>query len=300
MNEAKIVPTPLLEITYRETGPKDAPTILLLHGWPDDATTWSTIGSVLAKNGFRTIAPWLRGFGRTVFRDPATPRTGNAGVLAIDAIALMDALAIENFIAVGHDWGSNIVEALAVGWPKRVKAIAQLSSPPRVGGVQTSPFWHAQLQWYHWFQATKRGAAAVRADHKGFAKIMWDNWSPKGWYTEEEFDRVANSWTSEDWAEVTIHSYRVRWDEADPDPSSLEIEEAIKQTKKLSLPALYIQGEQDGVNPPEVSAHVHEKFAGPFERILLPGVGHFPTREAPEVVADALLHFLESLSAQKT
>lgn len=121
---------------------------------------------------------------------------------------------------------------MAVVCPDRVRAIAQLSSPPRLGGVKTPPFQHAQLDWYHWFQATKRGAAAVKADPIGFGKIMWDNWAPKGWYTSEEFAEVSQTWMNPDWADVAIHSYRARWDEAEPDPSSEKIEEAVKRTKK--------------------------------------------------------------------
>ncbi len=158
--------------------------------------------------------------------------------------------------------------------------------------MPTPPFWHAQRQWYHWFQATERGAQAVRDDRKGFAHIMWENWAPEGWFDEATFDAVARSFENPDWVDVTLHSYRARWDEAEPDPSSVWLEDKVKATKTLSLPALFFQGEVDGVNPPPVSESVAEKFTGPFERILLPGVGHFPTREAPDAVAERLImHF---------
>jgi pimeloyl-ACP methyl ester carboxylesterase len=160
--------------------------------------------------------------------------------------------------------------------------------------MPTPPFKHAQLQWYHWFQATKRGAAAVKANPIGFAQIMWENWSPAGWFTQEEFDRTALSWENADFADVTLHSYQARWDEAEPDPDSLELEQLVKSTKTLSLPVLYIQGDADGVNPPYVSEHVYEKYTSYFERVVLPGVGHFPTREAPEILAAYLLKFLRN------
>jgi pimeloyl-ACP methyl ester carboxylesterase len=281
--------TPDLEIAYSDAGPADGPVVLLLHGWPDDASTWDEVAALLNAAGFRTIAPTLRGFGDTRFRSSHTARTGNSGVLAYDAIALMDVLGIKAFCVAGHDWGSNMAEALAVGWPKRVKRIAMLSSPSRLGGMATSPFEQAQRQWYHWFQATKRGAEAVRADPKGFAHIMWLNWAPAGWFDEATFERVAKSFENPDWVDVTVHSYRARWDEAKPDPKSRKLEKKIKATKQLSLPALYVQGEVDGVNPPSASRHVPEKFSGPFEMLVLPGVGHFPTREAPEAVAKALI-----------
>ena len=162
-----------LEIAYTDHGPPDGPPVLLLHGWPDDASTWDLVALQLNAAGFRTLTPTLRGFGQTRFRNAGARRTGNSGRLALDAIALMDALNIKRFVVAGHDWGSNTAEAMAVGWPKRVRRMAMLSTPSRLGGLPTPPFEQAQRQWYHWFQATGRGADAVRADPKGFARIMW-------------------------------------------------------------------------------------------------------------------------------
>ena len=220
-----------LIIDYRETGARDAPAILLIHGWPDDASTWDAVAPALDEAGFRVIVPTLRGFGATRFADAAAPRTGNSAMLAIDAIALMDALGIERFMVAGHDWGSNTAEALAVGWPERIVRLAMLSTPPRLGGMPTPPFEQAQRQWYHWFMATARGAQAVRDDRKGFAHIHWVNWSPPGWFDEATFARVARSFDNPDWVDVTLHSYRARWDEAEPDPRSQWLEDKVKATQ---------------------------------------------------------------------
>ncbi|RYY29186.1 MAG: alpha/beta hydrolase [Sphingobacteriaceae bacterium] len=286
--------TDLLNIAYLEQGADDRQVVLLLHGWPDDASTWNEVMPQLMAAGYRVIAPWLRGFGETSFNKENTPRTGNSGILALDAIALMDALNIEEFAVIGHDWGANIAESLAVGWPKRVNRMALISTPPRLGGMPTPPFKHAQLEWYHWFQATKRGQDAVKADPVGFAHIMWENWSPKGWFDEATFNQVAQSWKNKDFVAVTLHSYQSRWDEAEPDAKSVKLEKEVKSTQTLNLPTLYIQGEADGVNPPYTSENVHQKFTGYFKRILLPGVGHFPSREAPDLLAGYLIEFLKS------
>jgi pimeloyl-ACP methyl ester carboxylesterase len=286
------VKTRCLQIVYRDDGPPNGLPVLLLHGWPDDSSTWDGIIPILNDAGLRTITPTLRGFGETRFLSSATPRTGNSAVLAIDAIEMLDVLGIQRFSVAGHDWGSSIAETLAVGWAPRVDRIAMLSSPSRLGGLSTPPFWHARLQWYHWFQATQRGAQAVRDDRKGFARIMWETWSPKGWFDDAIFDRVAASFDNPDWVDVTLHSYRSRWDEAEPDSSSQWLDDKVKETKALTLPTIYFQGELDGVNPPVVSEKIAGKFTGPFERIVLTGIGHFPTREAPATVAERLVqHF---------
>lgn len=287
-----MIATAGLDIACQDHGPADGPVVLLLHGWPDDASTWDAVTPSLTAQGLRVIVPTLRGFGGTRFRSDATPRTGNSGVLAMDAVALMDALRVERFAVAGHDWGSNVAEALAVGWPRRVERIAMLSTTSRLGGAATAPFEQAQRQWYHWFMATARGAAAVRNDRRGFARIMWVNWSPAGWFDEATFDKVAASFDNPDWVDVTLHSYRARWDEAPPDPGSVWLEDKVKATRQLALPTLYFQGGVDGVNPPQVSETIAAKFTGPFERIVLPGVGHFPPREAPQIVGARLAaHF---------
>ena len=278
-----------LSIAYHDDGPHDGSVVLLLHGWPDDASTWDEVKPALNRAGLRTITPLLRGFGQTRFASREAPRTGNSGIHAIDQIALMDALGIERFSVAGHDWGSNIAEALAVGWPERVERIAMLATPPRLGGMPTPPFWHAQLQWYHWFMATARGAEAIEHDRRGFAERHWRNWGPPGWFDEATFARVAKAWDNPDWIEVTLHSYRSRWDEVEPDPRSRWLEDKVKETKALSLPAVYIQGGVDGVNPPAAATTVPGKFSGLFAFVQVHGAGHFVQRERPDAVADALV-----------
>jgi pimeloyl-ACP methyl ester carboxylesterase len=144
------VKTSRLEIAYSEAGPAAGPVLLLLHGWPDDATTWDRVVPSLNAGGFRTIAPTVRGFGATRFLSTAQRRTGNTAMLAVDVMEMLDTLKIEHVSVAGHDWGSNVAEMLAVGWPARIARIAMLSTPSRLGGLKTSPFWHARLQWYHW------------------------------------------------------------------------------------------------------------------------------------------------------
>jgi pimeloyl-ACP methyl ester carboxylesterase len=286
------IQTRLLEIAYRDDGPRDGRVVLLLHGWPDDASTWDAIIPILNEAGLRTIGPTTRGFGETRFLSPETPRTGNTAMLALDAIEMLDGLEVVKFMVAGHDWGANMAEMLAIGWPDRVERIAMLSTPSRLGGLKTPPFWHARLQWYHWLQATKRGAQAVREDPKGFARIMWETWSPKGWFDDAVFQRVSSAFENPDWVDVTLHSYRSRWGEAEPDPASQWLDDRVKATQTLALPTIYFQGECDGVNPPATTERMAEKFTGPFERLVLDGVGHFPTREAPAVVAARLVrHF---------
>src|ERR1035437_3991780 len=112
--------TSLLEVAFRDDGPRDGHVVLLLHGWPDDSSTWDVVIPVLNDAGLRTIAPTTRGFGETRFLSANTPRTGNTAMLVLDAIEMIDALGVAKFSVAGHDWGSNMAETLAVGGPDRV------------------------------------------------------------------------------------------------------------------------------------------------------------------------------------
>ncbi|MES2253420.1 MAG: alpha/beta hydrolase [Pseudomonadota bacterium] len=285
--------TDRLSISYRDTGPRHGKAVLLLHGWPDDSSTWDAVAEKLNVGGLRTVIPNLRGFGETRFLSETEMRTANSGVLAMDAVALMDGLGIETFSVAGHDWGSNIAEALAVGWPDRVDGIAMLSTPTQLGGSPVPAARHARPEWWsRWFHAGGRGANRVRKDRKGFAHAMWKNWSPPGWFDEETFDQVARSFENPDWVDVTLHAYRTRWGEASPDADSIWLEDMMRETRSLSLPALVFQGAEDGIIRPEATQRIADKFDGPFEYVLMPDVGHFPTREAPDMVGDMLTeHF---------
>jgi len=196
----KRVCTKHLDVALSESGPKDGPVALLLHGWPDDATTWSRIAPRLNAAGFRTVAPMLRGSGGTRFRSPRTahrqhrhPRRGRHGAVA------------------GHDWGSNVAEMLAVGWPRRVTRIAMLASPSRLGGLRITGFERAHRYWYHWLQATRRGTEFVTRHPIDFARYMGDNRSPAGWFDEATFEAVAKSFRNPDWVPVMLHSYGGGW-----------------------------------------------------------------------------------------
>jgi hypothetical protein len=84
---------------------------------------------------------------------------------------------------------------------------------------QTLPLQQARNYWYRWFMATPRGQLAVEHDRHAFARMMWDTWSPSGWYDEGAFDEACRGFGGPDWAQVVVHSYRHRWGFAAGDPA---------------------------------------------------------------------------------
>jgi len=281
--------TGVLEISYEIGGPANGAPLMLLHGWPDDVRGWRRSAQLLQARGWRTVAPYLRGFGPTRFLTDAAVRDGRGVALAQDAIDLADALGLQTFAVAGHDWGARAAYILAALFPERVRAIAgiALAYQPR-GAFNLPPFSQARRFWYQWFLAMDGGPSALRADPKGFARILWDTWGPPGWFDEAEFAATARSFENSDWAAVTLHGYRSRWRPELLDPRYNALQDRLAGIATLSTATLMIQGMADRCDEPASSEGLDHYFTGPYHRILLDGIGHFPTREAPEAVAEAV------------
>ena len=121
---------------------------------------------------------------------------------------------------------------------------------------------------------------------------MWETWSPPGWFTETEFATTAKSFENPDWSEITVHSYRVRWGEAEKDPRYAALDAQVHEAQSIGVPTLMIQGGADSVTLADTTAGKGPYFTGGYTRHVLDGVGHFPTREAAERVNRLLLEFL--------
>src|SRR3954464_12566476 len=153
----RFLETPTLRIAYETGGPPDGLPVLLLHGWPDDVRTYDRVVPALQAAGFRTIAPYLRGFGETRFLSKDTMRSGEIVAMAQDAIDLADVLGLDTFAVVGHDWGARIAYALALAIPQRLTRMVTLSVSWQPGELPTPGLRQAQAYWYQWFMATDRG-----------------------------------------------------------------------------------------------------------------------------------------------
>ena len=291
----KYVDTSLLRVAYEEWNPRGSRTVVLMHGWPDSIRTWSAVAPGLALAGWRVLVPALRGFLPTKFLRDDTPHTGQLAALGRDLLEFIDALGLTKPALVGHDWGARAV-AIACGLrPGVASHLVMLSvaygtnDPTQALSIQ-----QARNYWYHWYMATPRGERTVREDGRNFARMMWDTWSPPGWYEAEEFEQTAQAFDNPDWADITLHSYRHRWGHAPADLHYAQDELELNPAPVLDVPTLLLHGSADGVNHPDTSLGKEAFFNGIYKRQLLAGVGHFPQREAPVDVLAALLPFLET------
>jgi pimeloyl-ACP methyl ester carboxylesterase len=234
----------------------------------------------------------VRGYAGTRFLSADTPRSGQLAALGRDLIELVHMLKLDRPVLVGHDWGARAVAIAGA----LVRGIGSHLVMVSVGYGTNDPSQPMSLQqaknyWYHWYMDTPLGAKSLAQDRRGFARIMWETWAPAGWYDEEEFEATAKAFDNPDWVSVVLTSYRHRWGLVAGDPAYDADEAALKPLPVLDAPMLVLHGVEDGVNPVQSSADKERWFNGPYKRVVLEGLGHFPQRESPQRIADEILAF---------
>ena len=281
-----------LNVGYAEAGPADGPSVLLLHGWPYDIHSYVDVAPVVAARGSRVIVPYVRGYGPTQFRSSQTPRNGQQSALAIDALALMDALQIERAIVAGFDWGARTANILAALWPARCTALVSVSGyligSQAAGQVPLVP--SAELQWwYQYYFATERGRAGYERYRHDFARLIWHTASPKWNFDDATFARSAAAFDNPDHVDVVIHNYRWRLGLAEGEPRYDDLEARLAAAPPISVPTITLEGDANGAPHPEASAYA-QKFSGNYEHRVIPGgIGHNLPQEAPEAFVQAIL-----------
>jgi pimeloyl-ACP methyl ester carboxylesterase len=288
----KQVDAGVLNVGYAEAGPSDGPAVVLLHGWPYDIHSYVEVVPLLAAAGYRAIIPYLRGFGTTRFPSDATFRNGEQAALALDAIALMDALEIERAILAGFDWGARTADIVAALWPERCTGLVSVSGyligSQEAGKLPLPPA--AELQWwYQYYFATERGRVGYDQYRRDFAKLIWRTASPEWKFDDATFDRSAASFDNPDHVEIVIHNYRWRLGLADGEAGYDSLEKRLAQGPVIAVPTITLEGDANGAPHPEPSSYA-AKFSGEYShRTIEGGVGHNLPQEAPDAFADAVL-----------
>jgi len=282
----------LLNVGYVEAGPSDGRAVLLLHGWPYDIHSYVDVAPLLAKAGYRVIVPYLRGYGTTRFLSSETFRNGQQSAVAVDIVALMDALKIEKAILGGYDWGARTADVIAALWPERCKALVSVSGyligSQQAGKVPLPP--KAELQWwYQYYFATERGRAGYEKYRHDFAKLIWQIASPQWDFDDATFERSAASFDNPDHVSIVIHNYRWRLGLAEGEPQYDELEKQLAEGPTITVPAITLEGDANGAPHPDASAYAR-KFSGRYaHRVITGGVGHNLPQEAPQAFAQAII-----------
>ena len=286
----------VLNVAYAEAGPADGPAAILLHGWPYDIHSYVDVVPLLASAGYRVIVPYLRGYGTTRFLSSETFRNGQQSVVAVDIIALMDALKIEKATIAGYDWGGRTANIIAALWPERCKAMVSVSGyligTPEANKVPLPP--KAELQWwYQYYFATERGRAGYDKYRHDFAKLIWQIASPKWNFDDATFDRSAASFDNPDHVGIVIHNYRWRLGLAEGEPKYDDLEKRLAGAPVINVPTITLEGDANGAPHPDATSYA-KKFAGKYtHRLIRGGIGHNLPQEAPKAFAEAVIAVAE-------
>jgi pimeloyl-ACP methyl ester carboxylesterase len=291
---ARFADTALLRVAYEVSGDERGFPVIVVHGWPDDVRTWDPVLPALHAAGYRTYAPWLRGYGPTRFLRESTPRSGQLVALGQDLVEFAAALGLGRHALVGHDWGARAAYIASTLNGERVGACVALSVGYGTNNAgQTISYRQTQNYWYHWFMATARGERHLRGDRREFTRHVWNEWFVAYKPDAVEFERTAASFDNPDWADITLHSYRSRWGHAPGYPEYAALEARFDPVPKQRVPTLTLHGDLDPVNSPQMSEGKEGYFSGPYERRLIAGAGHFPQRERPAETAAQIVAWLK-------
>jgi pimeloyl-ACP methyl ester carboxylesterase len=282
----------LLNIGYAEAGPTSGPAVILLHGWPYDIHSFVDVAPLLTAAGYRVIIPYLRGSGTTRFLSDQTVRNGQQAVVALDIIALMDALKIQKAIVAGFDWGARTADIMAALWPERCKALVSVSGyligSQAAGKTPLPPA--AEFQWwYQFYFATDRGRDGYDKNRHDFNKLIWKLASPKWNFDDATFDRTAASFDNPDHVAIVIHNYRWRQALAEGESKYDDLEKRLAAGPIIAIPTITLEGDTNGAPHADPSAYA-KKFSGKYaHRTINGGVGHNLPQEAPQEFAKAII-----------
>jgi len=236
--------------------------------------------------------PYLRGFGATRFLSADTPRSGQQAALGNDLRELLDALAIERAVLAGYDWGGRAACVVAALWPERVRGLVTgngyniqniAASVKPVAPEQEHRFW------YQYYFHTERGRAGLEQNRRALCRYIWQIWSPDWAFDDATYEGSAGSFDNPDFVAVTVQSYRHRFGYAAGDPALEPIEQRLAAQPAIPVPTIVLHGASSGIQPPAASEAHARLFTGPYQRRVLPTIGHNLPQEVPRVVADAIL-----------
>ncbi len=282
----------VLNVGYADVGPADGPVAILLHGWPYDIHSFVDVAPLLAAEGFRVIVPHLRGHGSTTFLSDATPRNAQQAVVALDIIALMDALKISKAVIAGYDWGARTANIMAALWPERVKAMVSVNGYLINNRERNQLPLAPRLEhgwWYQFYFATERGKAGYEANRREFARLLWKTNSPTWNFDNATFERSAASFDNPDYIRIVIHNYRWRLGLVEGELKYDELERRLALGPVIKVPSITLDGDADGVAPANDGTAYASKFTGERRHRIIKGAGHNLPQEAPHAFARAVI-----------
>jgi pimeloyl-ACP methyl ester carboxylesterase len=279
-----------LDVGYFEAGPREGVPVLLLHGFPYDFHSYVDVAGLLARLGCRVVVPQLRGHGSTRFLEPSALRNAQQSAVALDQLALMDALGIRRAVVAGYDWGARTACVLAALWPERCIGMVSAGGyiiTSRAAQKAPAPARVEHAWWYQFYFATERGRAGLAAHRRELSRILWKNNSPQWAFDDATFERSAAAFDNPDWVDIVVHNYRWRLGLADGAPQLEDLEQRLAAQPPIAVPTITLDGDTNGISPAGDGKAQAARFTGPRTHRVV-HAGHNIPQEAPQAFADAV------------
>jgi pimeloyl-ACP methyl ester carboxylesterase len=281
-----------VELDAVDIGPRDAPVLMFLHGFPESHRTWHHQLTEFSKD-YRCIAPDQRGYRHS--SKPTGVESYTFDKMTMDAFALADALGVSKFTVVGHDWGGAVAWGVALSGGARVERCIILNAPhPYLfqKAVIDDPDQRAASQYITAFRDPANDALIAEHGLVGLlAKVV--KWSRSPAMKDDYRDAMMADWRIPGAAMGMINWYRgsaiqvPAIDEANP-PRPAFLDAPFPSVK---MPTLVVWAMDDLALRPSLIDTLGD-FVDDLTLVRVPDCGHFITWEAPDAVNAAMRDFL--------
>ncbi len=276
-----------LDFAYVDVG--QGPLVLMLHGFPDHAGTWSHQVPALVKAGYRVVTPYLRGYAPS-----EVPRAGffDKATLVRDMAAFIQAVGDgKPCHFVGQDWGAIIGYGLISAFPELIDR-AVLMAVPHPGEVAKSlldpKHVHRSFHWW-FFQLAELPEKAILNNDFGFIDYLWEYWTAPGYQDAEHIQSIKQMLGQPGVLTATLDYYRAMFDPARADPALSGLRERMQ--RPVQVPTLALCGALD--LRAELMQNQSHYFEAEYDFRLIEGAGHFLHREQAQAVNEQILDWLK-------
>ena len=271
-----LITTPAGQFTADVAGPSGAPLVILLHGFPQSRHSWREQVPALGAAGYRAVAPDQRGYSPGVRPDPANLAAYGIDRLVADVLDLADAEGARTFHLAGHDWGGQVAWCVAAGHVARVKSLTVLSRPHpaafRRAFKDDADNQRHRSRHHKAFHDPATTSTLLADDARRMRTSLQENGVPDP--AIAEYLSVLGNPAA---LEAALAWYRAAGALANMEVGPVEV------------PTLYIWGDRDASVGRAAAEWTAEHVRGPYQFTAVPGVGHFVTDEAPDLVTKAML-----------